>query len=117
VKLAQTTGLKGNKGGSNGLGDGEVGRVNLVELATVAANLLGFVVKRAVDVGALALVVDVGVGHIDDVAVADSGVLDVRRGSDDVVEDRLIHAEVLGQDVLGGVSDPVVNVECGSYWS
>lgn len=112
MQLPQRTGLESDKGGGDSLADGEVGRVNLAELAAGAGNLLGRVLKGAVDEGGVA--VGIGVGEVRDVAVADGAVEDVGRGLGDVVEDGGVDAEVLGEDVLGGVGDPVVDVEGGA---
>ena len=113
VQLAQTARLERHKRRRNGLADGEVGRVDLVELAAVAANLLGLVLESAVDEGAVAAS-DGCAGRLGHVARADRRVDDVRVGRGDVVEDGLVDAEVLGEDGLGGVGDPVIDVECGA---
>ena len=112
MQLTKRTRLERHKCRGNGLADGEIGRVNLVKSATLAANLLGLVLKGAVDEGGVA--VGVGVGHVHDVAVADGSVDDIRVGLGHVVKDGLVDAKVLGQDVLGRVGNPVVNVEGGS---
>lgn len=112
VQLTESTRLERHKCRGNGLADGEVGRVNLVKGATLAANLLGLVLKGAVDEGGVA--VGVGVGHVHDIAIAHGSVENVRIGLGHVIKDGLVDAKVLGQDVLGRVGDPVVNVERGS---
>lgn len=113
MKLAKTARLECNKRSSNGLGDWEVGRVNLVELATLAANLLGLMVQSTPHV--CAVLVGVEVGCVDNILVAYGAVDNVRRRGREVLEDGLVHTEVAGENVLRGVSQPVVNVEgCSS---
>ena len=51
VELPQTLWFKSNKGSSNGLANGKVGRVNLVELSATTWNTLGLVLESAVDEG------------------------------------------------------------------
>lgn len=109
VQFAQGPWLERDKRSGNGLADGEICRVNLVKGATAAANLLGLVLQGAIN--KRRVTVGVGLGHVDDVAVADGAVEDVRVGRGDVVKDGLVDAKVLGQDGLGRVADPVVNVE------
>ena len=48
---------------------------------------------------------------VRDVASANSRIDDVRVGRRNVVENRLIHTEVLSKDTLRRVGDPVINVE------
>lgn len=109
VELAQSTGLEGDKGGGNGLADGEVGGVNLVESTAAAGNLLGGVVKSVVRERRVTL----ALGGING-GRADGGIDNVRVLGRDLVKGGGGDAKVLGQDVLGGVGDPVVNVEGGS---
>lgn len=109
MELTQTAGLQRDKRRSNRLGDGEVGRVDLVELAAVATNLLWLMVGQTVHVGAVTR--GVGVRRVSHVKVAHGAVQDVRRRRGKLLEDRLVNAEVFGDDVLGGVEEPIVDVE------
>lgn len=110
VQLAQPARLEDDEGGGDGLGDGEVARVDLAELAAAAGHGLGRVLEGVIDVRAVADQRAVGPRHV---AVADGRVEDVRVALGDGVEDRLGDAEVLREDGLGGVHDPVVEVEGG----
>lgn len=112
VKLAEAAGLESDKRRGNGLGDGEVGRVDLVELAAVTTDLLRLVLQGLVDVGAL--LVGVGIRHVSHVAVAHGAIDNVRVGRREVLKHGLVNAKVAGNDVLGRVSQPVVDVESGS---
>jgi hypothetical protein len=107
MKLTESARLEGHIGGGDGLGDGEVGRVNLPELTTRTTNCLWRVLQRAVDkrrvLGRVWQVHDVSVGH--------STVGNVRVGLGQVVKHRLVDVEVLGEDVLRRVGQPVINVE------
>lgn len=115
MKLAQTTWLERHKGGGNLLCNGKVCRVNLVEGAAAAANLLGRVLQGAVHKRGVALCLwRDGAG---DVFGGDGAVENVRACRGDVLEGGLWDAKVFGENVLGRVRDPVVEVERGSAWA
>lgn len=117
MELPQATGLQCHKRGRERGADGEVGRVDLIEGTATAGHGLRLVLQRAVHVRAVARRLASGAalyllgahGAVEDVGVR------VR----DVVEGGLWDAEVLGDDVLGGVRQPVVDVEGGPFmlWS
>lgn len=109
MKLSQTTRLQRHKRSGERLAGGEVGRVDLPELAARAADLFRLVLERAVDEGAVAL--ELPRGPVGDILVADLGGEDVGGRVGDVLKDGGVDAKVLGQDVLGGVVDPVVDHE------
>ena len=110
VKLSQSTRLERNKSSSKRLASGEVCRVNLPEIAARAANLFRLVLERAVDEGAVAR--ELPRGSVGDVLLADLGGEDVGVRVGDVLKDGGVDAKVLGEDVFGGVVDPVVDHEC-----
>lgn len=112
MKLAQSTRLEGDKGRGNSLADGEVGGVDAAELASGASDLLWLMLKGAVDVGGGGI--HVLVREINDIAVADGPVDDIRELLWEVVEDGLVNAKVLGENVSGRVGKPVINVEGGA---
>lgn len=69
-------------------------------------------IKSVVDERAVASGVRcLGVSHI---AIGDGAVHNVRGRCRDVVKDGLVDAKVLGENTLGGMSEPVVDVEGGS---
>lgn len=109
MKLAQGTRLEGHEGSSNSLADGEIGRVDLVEGATSATDVLRLMLQSAVDKGGISL--SIGVGYIRDITITDGAVNDVGRWRRHIIKDGLVNTEVLSQDVLGSVCDPIVNVE------
>lgn len=109
VQLPKSARLERHKRRRNRLGNGKVGRVNLVEAPAVATNLLRRVLQRAVHKRSVALgLLGHGARHV---LGRDGGVEDVRVRRGDLVKRRLGHAKVLGQDGLGRVGDPVVEVE------
>ena len=110
MKLSQTTRLERNKGSSKRLASREIGRVNLPELASRAANLFRLMLERAVDEGAVSL--ELTRGSVGNVLLADFTGKDVGVWAGDVFEDGGVDAKVLGEDVFGGVVDPVVDHEC-----
>ena len=109
VQFSQSARLERDEGSSDGFGAGEVGRVDLVELASASTNLLRLVLEGSVDKGASA-----GSRRSDG---ARDG-LGSNRSVDDVgvfgwnfVEDGFVDAEILGQDRLRSASHPVVKIE------
>lgn len=109
MELSEATGLERHKGCRNGLADGEVGRINLPEHATSAGHILGRVLKGAVDVRAVPR--EGASRSVRDIPGADRPVENVRVWSGDIVEDRRVHAEVLGEDMARSVGNPIVNHE------
>ena len=114
VELTQSARLERNKRGGDSLTDGEVGRVDLVKGTARPVNLLGLMLEGAVDKGGVVVNVNVGGGAAGDLLVGLVAVDNVGRGLGHVVKHLFVHAKVLGEDVLGSVRDPVVNVEGGS---
>lgn len=112
MKLSQTTRLERNKSSSKRLASRKVCRVNLPELAARAANLFRLVLERAVDEGAVAR--ELPRGSVGDVLLADLGGEDVGVRVGDVLKDGGVDAKVLGEDVFGGVVDPVIDHECSA---
>lgn len=110
VELAQAAGLESHKGGGNGLAGGEVGRVDLPELAAVAGHRLRGVLEGAVDEGAVAREVVLG-ARAGDVLGGHVGGVDVGVLLREFVKDLGVDTKVLGDDVAGGVVQPVDNVE------
>lgn len=112
MKLAQSTRLQSDKGRGNRLADGEVGGVDAAELTSGASDLLWLMLKGAVDVGGGGI--HVLIGKVNDIAVADGSVEDVGELLREVVEDRLVNAKVLGENITGRVGKPVIDVEGGA---
>ena len=109
MQFPEAAGLERNKRGGEGLASGKVGRVNLVELTTFARNGLGLVLKRSVHerrvTGELP---SWAIGHVLGAhgAVENVG---VRLG--DVIKNGGVNTKVFGDNIAGGMSDPVVDVE------
>lgn len=112
VELAQSTRFECHISGSNSLANREILRVNTAELTTRATNRLSIVLKGTIDESRIAA--RVGFGNIGYIAIADGAVDDVGISLRELVEDRFVDAEILGEDIFGGVSNPVVDVEGGS---
>lgn len=114
VKLTQTLGLQLHDGSSNGLGDGEVLRVDLAQGSAVSGNRLALVLVRVENVRAVALQSTLG-GLLQ--VLADSAIQNVGELGGDLVENSRVDTKVLGQDITRGVGDPVVHHESSSIWS
>lgn len=111
VKLAQSTGLECHECSRNGLADREVCGIYLVEFASRSANLLRLMLEGTVDKRSVVVDVYVRLGSVCHFAVADSAVDNVRRRAWNILKHTLINAKVLGEDVFGRMSNPVINVE------
>lgn len=113
VQLTETSGLDGHDGGGDGLGDGEVAGVDDLDSSTATGSNGRGDLRGVVDVGAVSGEGTIGAGGQSwlDVSVS---LDDVWVSGRDGVEDGGIDTKVLGQDVLGGVGDPVIDHEGGS---
>lgn len=106
VKLSKTTGLETNKRGSECLGDGEVGRVNLVKLAASSANLFrlmlkGTIYKRTISAEDTSR-------SIRYVLLARITREDVGIRCGNIIKYGGIDSKVLGENILWCVTDPVI---------
>jgi len=107
MKLPQTTRLESDKGRRNSFADREVGRVDLVESAAISRNGFRVMLERLIDKGVVA-----GGGTLRrNGAVANGALLDVWVRLGNIVKYGFWDAKVLGEDILGSVREPVVNVE------
>ncbi len=93
MQLAQAAGFEGDKAAA---GDG-----------------FALVLESAVDEGGVAR--QLAGRARGDVLGADGTVEDVGAGDGDLVEDGSVEAKVVGNDVAGGMRDPVVDVERGAW--
>jgi hypothetical protein len=110
VHLAERARVDDDVGGRHGLGHGEVGAVDDADLAAVELDglLLEEAVGEAVLRGDHLLTIrfeGAGDGALEDVLLL------LREG----VEGASVHAEVLGEDVLGSVGEVVGEEECGVF--
>ena len=108
MELAQTAWLEGYKRGGNGLGGRKVARVDDVKGASATGDLLRLMLESAVDEGCIAGEVPVVIGG--DV-LGSLGAVDDERGRPEVLEYRLIDAEVSGNDITRRMAKPVDDVE------
>jgi|SRR5688572_14210264 hypothetical protein len=69
-------------------------------------------IEESVDEGAVAR--SIGGFGISDIALRDRTIHDVRVGGWKVLKDGLVNAKVLGEDTLGSVREPVIDVEGGA---
>lgn len=115
MQLPEPAGLQPDEGGGDGCGDGEVGGVDLVEVAASSRHRLALLLERLVDERAAA-----PHGRRRGAAAARHGlrrhrrVEDVRVRRRHRVEHARVDAEVLGQHVPRRVLHPVVEVERGA---
>lgn len=111
MELTQTLGLKLDDGCCDGLRDREVRGVNLAEGSTMAWDGLRGVLVCVVDVRAVAL--ESTLGRLLEI-FADSAIQNVWEFGRDIIKYRGIDTKVLGEDVLGSVSNPVIDHEGSS---
>lgn len=64
-----------------------------------------------VDVRAVALKLSIRAG---DITIGGIGLQNIWIRSRNRVKERLVHAKVLGKDILRSMSDPIIDVECGA---
>lgn len=112
MEFSQATWLEGHKCRRNRLGNREIGRVNLAEHTSLASNLLSGVLQGTVNKRAISRCNRSN--STGDILLADGGVQDVRVRGRDVIEDGFRDSKILGQNILRGMGQPVINIECGS---
>jgi hypothetical protein len=106
VKFTKTTRPEGNQSCSKSLGDWKVGRVNVTELACASWHWGGRLLKSAVDICAVAGELSIATRGLKS---ADASIEDIRIRSGHSAKDRGINAKVLGNNVFGCMSEPVIN--------
>lgn len=106
VKLPQSTGLQRHNRGRQGFGDGEIAGIHNGN-GTAASRRRGRrMLRKLVHVGAVAFELAV---WARDFALAHIFFQNIWGWRWHVVEDGLIHTEISRQDILGCMSDPIIN--------
>jgi hypothetical protein len=106
VKLTKTTRPEGNQSCSKSLGDWKVGRVNVTELAGASWDWGGRLLQSTVDICAVAGELSITARGLKS---ADASIKDIWIRSGYSAKDRGINTKVLGNDVFGSMSKPVIN--------
>jgi hypothetical protein len=113
MKLTQRSGLEGHDSSSDGLRDREVTGVDDLNGSTTTRSVSNRLFRGVVDVRAVSSECSVWAFSGDSAGFSSS--LDyIGISGRDIAEYRGVDAEVLGQDVLGGVGDPVIHHESSS---
>lgn len=106
VKLSQSTRLQCYNRCSQGGSNGEIARIHNSQGTSASRRRGDFLLRKVVHVGAVAFEFAV---WARDFLIRDLFLQDVRGRRRDVIENGCIDAEILSQDRLGGMDNPIVD--------
>ena len=111
MQLPQRSRLQRDNRSRNGLADREIPRIDNTDGTTSTSRLLHGLLINMERIARITRQLSI---RMIDLSITNSCIQDVRVGARCFVEDAGIDTETLSEDVLGGMCNPVIHVECGA---